>query len=220
MIKSIRICVKKIEKLELMPGAYISEKELCTLYGVTRHVVRGAITLAKERKLLEVYPQRGTFVSLIDMGYVEDILFVRESLEKECLRRIMALSDDEIMALSDKLHDNIEFQRASLDEGIELDRFYEIDAEFHGMLFEAVDKKHSMELIRDHYIHVRRWRNYDFKSDSKRLEEIIKEHMAIIEGIKNKNVDEACNSMHMHLDTVTRFQNRFKDTQSEYFIFR
>ena len=57
----------KIEKLVYLPGDKISENELCKQYGVSRHIIRTAIGRLKERTLLTVYPQRGTFVSLIDM---------------------------------------------------------------------------------------------------------------------------------------------------------
>ena len=52
----------KIEKLVYLPGEKISENELCKQYGVTRHIVRSAISRLKERLLVTVYPQRGTFV--------------------------------------------------------------------------------------------------------------------------------------------------------------
>ena len=61
----------KIEKLVYLPGYKISENELCKQYGVSRHIIRTAISRLKERTLLTVYPQRGTFVSLIDMKAVE-----------------------------------------------------------------------------------------------------------------------------------------------------
>jgi DNA-binding GntR family transcriptional regulator len=48
----------KIEKLEYMPGDGISENELCAIYGVTRHVIRNALARLKQRKLVDVFPQR------------------------------------------------------------------------------------------------------------------------------------------------------------------
>ena len=44
-------------------------------------------------RLVEVYPQRGTFVSLIDMEYIQDILYLREAVEQDALARIMQMSD-------------------------------------------------------------------------------------------------------------------------------
>ena len=77
---------EKIEKLVYMPGERLSENELCKIYGVSRHIVRSAITRLKDRLLITVYPQRGTFVSLIDMRLVEKVLYLREALEQEAIR--------------------------------------------------------------------------------------------------------------------------------------
>ena len=71
---------EKIVELKYMPGEKISENDLSAQYGVSRHVVRSAITRLKERKLVDVYPQRGTFVSLMDMKYIETVLYVREAV--------------------------------------------------------------------------------------------------------------------------------------------
>ena len=42
-----------------------------------------------------------------------------------------------------------------------MDAFYALDNEFHGCLLDAVGKKDVMEIIREDYIHFRRWRNFD-----------------------------------------------------------
>lgn len=213
------LCLK-IEKLDLMPGESISENALCKSYGVTRHVVRGAITRAKDRGLLEVYPQRKTVVSLIKMEYVKDILFVRESIEQEGLSRVMELDDEKIALLVKKLNENLLQQKNILEDSTRLDEFYMVDNLFHKYILSAVDKAHAMDLISDQYIHVRRWRNFESGYNLKRYEEIIKEHKKLVKAIESKNklAGRAC--LHEHLDTVTRLQEHFKGVHSEYFVFK
>ncbi len=88
----------KIENLEYMPGDKLSENELCKIYGVTRHVIRNSLATLKQRRLVDVYPQRGTFVSLIDMNYIEDILYMRESVEQEAMYRVIKYESKEKVA--------------------------------------------------------------------------------------------------------------------------
>ena len=90
---------EKIVELKYMPGEKISENDLSAQYGVSRHVVRSAITRLKERKLVDVYPQRGTFVSLMDMKYIETVLYVREAVEHEAASRLYRLADQELEEL-------------------------------------------------------------------------------------------------------------------------
>lgn len=212
------LCLK-IEKLVYMPGTRISENDLCQTYGVTRHIVRGAITRLKERRLLTVYPQRGTFVSLIDMGYVEDILYLRESVEQEALRRIMCLPDEMRAELAGQLKDNILTQKRIIKKEITMEEFYSIDNIFHLNLLSAVGKEHVMDLVKEQYIHVRRWRNFEVR-DMGRLAEIIHDHENLVETIVKGDAANGWQCLHNHLDTVNRLQGIFKNVQSEYFIFR
>ena len=215
------LCMK-IENLDLMPGESISENALCKSYGVTRHIVRGAITRAKERGLLEVYPQRKTVVSLINMGYVEDILFVRESIEQEALRRIMDLPEKDRMALVSVLKDNITKQKTYIDEEVEVESggFYTMDQRFHTLMLNAVGKAHAMALIEDNYIHVRRWRKFETSKKVSRRSEIIGEHESIVNAIENGNKYSVWEVLHKHLDTVTRYEGQFKGIHGKYFKFR
>jgi len=158
-----------------LPGYKISENELCKQYGVSRHIIRTAISRLKERTLLTVYPQRGTFVSLIDMKAVELILFIRESVEQEATRLLQFESQEVRERMGKAMKDCIERQRAAISENIDMDAFYALDNEFHGCLLDAVGKKDVMEIIREDYIHFRRWRNFDVVRTGRQAE-IIKEH--------------------------------------------
>ena len=212
------LCLK-IEKLVYMPGESISENDLCKTYGVSRHIVRGAITRAKSRRLLTVYPQRGTFVSLIDMGYVEDILYLRESVEQEAFRRVMNLDDTKIAELVGHMKKNLVEQKRVIKKEITMEEFYAIDNIFHSYLLSAVDKEQVMDLVKEQYIHVRRWRNFEANNIT-RLEEIIEDHEKLIETIEKKDCQAGWECLHTHLDTVTRLKDIFKTVQGEYFIFR
>lgn len=212
----VDLCLK-IEKLVYMPGDSISENDLCKTYGVTRHIVRSAITRLKDRKLITVYPQRGTFVSLIDMGLVEDVLYLRESIEQETLQRIIDKENNE--ELIKRLVDNIELQKKIISSDFTMEQFYEVDNDFHGLMLESVGKRDVMSLIKEHYIHVRRWRNFEVRN-VERLREIIKDHENIVDSIKNRKRVEGRDNLHNHLDTVSRLKDIFKIAEPEYFIFR
>ncbi len=78
----------RIIRNDLKPMTRLSEPELATEYGVSRQPVREAfITLANEG-LLEIRPQRGTRVKLIDFETVLDGRFVREAVEADIVKKI------------------------------------------------------------------------------------------------------------------------------------
>jgi len=208
------LCVK-IEKLEYMPGQGISENELCKQYGVSRHMVRGAFSKLKQRRLIEVYPQKGTFVSLIDKEYISDILFLRESIEQEALQRVILLED--VNPLCEKLQESIQLQKGCLREEGYSDEFYVRDTEFHRYIIREIGREKVLELVEDPYIHIRRWRNFEIRAVD-RMHQLISEHEEIVEAIREKNSVKVRQAMHIHLDTVGRYGKTFEAAEMQYFV--
>ena len=72
---------ERILHLELPPGAAISEIETAAAYHISRTPVRDAFKRLEQEGLLEIRPHIGTFISLIDLNAVSDVLYIREVLE-------------------------------------------------------------------------------------------------------------------------------------------
>lgn len=205
----------KIEKLEYMPGEKLSENELCKVYDTTRHVVRGALAKLKQQKLVDVFPQRGTFVSLIDMDYIEDVLYMREAAEQEAFCRIIA--KDDVEEVVGALRQIVEAQSNLAQDNGYTSEFQELDNQFHQILMKTVGKPNVMSLIEDPYIHIRRWRNFEVRSE-KRVQEIIKEHQDIVDAIEARDGGKGRERLHCHLDTVSRYSKPLKDAEAQYFV--
>src|ERR671921_101679 len=76
-----------IISLRLRPGTRLSENELALRFGTSRAPVREAIIRLAEEGLIEVLPQRGSFVTRISLSAMERARFVREALEVAVVRR-------------------------------------------------------------------------------------------------------------------------------------
>ena len=70
-----------IVQLQLRPGNVLSEAEVARQLGVSRQPVREAFIKLADTGLIEVRPQRGTFVKLISIREVQNARFVREAIE-------------------------------------------------------------------------------------------------------------------------------------------
>ena len=76
-----------IVTLKLRPGQSFSEQEVAQQLGVSRTPVREAFIKLADAGLVEVLPQRGTFVRKISVKAVKDARFVREAIELAVLRQ-------------------------------------------------------------------------------------------------------------------------------------
>ena len=205
----------KIETLKYMPGEMISEGDLCATYDTTRHTVRGALAVLKEKGFVEVYPQRGTFVSLIDLEYIDDVLFLRESVEQEAVHRIIEKGENE--KLVEKLRAEVKKQKAVKDPMANPPAFYKLDDAFHNAILEAAGRPKLSLLYEDSFVHVRRWRNFEVRYLN-RIENLPKEHEEIIAVIEKRDFKAARKILNHHLDSVGRYGREMRKQYPEYFV--
>lgn len=70
-----------ILECRLLPGVALSEVALAEQLGISRAPVREALRQLASEHLVEVIPQRGSFVALLDADRIRDAIFVREVIE-------------------------------------------------------------------------------------------------------------------------------------------
>ena len=141
----LRILKENIVMLELEPGSRISENELAAEIGVSRTPVREALIELSKSKIVEIYPQRGSYVSRIDWGLVEEAQFMRVTLEKAVIRlACQGLSEEKL----EVLEKNVKLQQFYIDNN-DIKELLELDNEFHKELFVLTNKVHIPRLIKD-----------------------------------------------------------------------
>ena len=72
---AIRVLLYNITTLELPPGSSVSENELSALMDLSRTPVREALIELSRLDLVEILPQRGSYISKIDYGLIEESRF-------------------------------------------------------------------------------------------------------------------------------------------------
>ena len=77
---------EQIINLDLLPGTKLSEIKVAKLFNCSRTPVRDSFYQLRLQGYVESRPQSGTFVTKIDLARVEEVRFVRESVEIAVLR--------------------------------------------------------------------------------------------------------------------------------------
>lgn len=191
--------LNRIINLELEPGQKISENTVCELYGVSRSVIRNSFARLMQAGFLEVYPQRGTYVSKIDLDYVRTALLIRIAIEKEMLYRFMAQEDKS--ETIKKMEENFREQEKFYYANDYINEFKQLDEKFHELIMLSVENKNILESLNEQLLHISRWRNVYIRSGYK-VSHLVDEHKEILEAIKENNVAKAMSSMSKHIDTI------------------
>ncbi|MPY19072.1 GntR family transcriptional regulator [Paenibacillus glucanolyticus] len=210
---SYHLLKDRILHLELEPGTKISEKEIADELNVSRTPVREAFMKLAEEELLDIIPQSGTIVSRINLRHVEEGRFIREKIEKE----IVALACDFFPEESRfRLETNIALQDVCAGNH-NFYKLFELDEEFHQILFEGVQKERTWKMLQQLNIHFNRLRLLRLSKDFN-WENIISQHKEMYQLIVNKKAEQAMKVMESHLRLVVVEQDILREKYPHYFI--
>ena len=204
---------QSIIQMVLAPGRALSEKEIADTFSVSRQPVREAFIRLSEAGLVEVKPQRGTYVVKISQQAVLEARFVREAIEVAELK-LAAKKGIEPSVLKE-LHDLLERQRRCLAPH-DYARFYHLDAAFHRTLSLGVRQQAAWKVIEEVRAQLDRVR-YLSVPHSTPLERLVDQHNHIIATIEARDVKRAEEAMMLHLreilvsmpDLIRRFPDMF-----------
>ncbi len=149
---SYQLLRNKIMHLEIEPGTKISEKEIANELNVSRTPVREAFMKLAEEELLDIIPQSGTIVSRINLRHVEEGRFIREKIEKEIVALACGQFGDDFRF---RMEANIAMQEVCASQN-NVCKLYELDEEFHQILFEASGKQRTWKMLQQLNIHFNR----------------------------------------------------------------
>jgi len=189
---ALRVLKENILCLELEPGSMVSENELALQLGLSRTPVREALMSLSKVRLVEVYPQRGSAVSLIDYDLVEESCFMRRVLECSVveLASQYATKEDKV-----ELEDNIALQERCL-RGGRLEALMQLDNEMHHILFRIARKEQTWDIMTSFTAHFDRVRSMALTTANERN---LADHRAIVRAVADGNAAEARRLMESHL---------------------
>ena len=170
---ALRVIKNNIIRLELAPGSRVSEKNLADEMGLSRTPVREALIELARGGIVEIYPQRGSVVALIDYSLVEEARFMRSVMENAVVRLVCEMAKPEDIL---KLGENLKLQEFYLDS-TDTGRLMELDDDFHKLLFDIAQKSQSYLLMQNLTLHFDRVRNMAL-SAVKELK-IVQDHQAL-----------------------------------------
>ncbi|MGB6103339.1 MAG: GntR family transcriptional regulator [Pusillimonas sp.] len=191
---------QKIISLELAPGTLVSRAELAVQFEVSQTPVREALLKLAEEKLVDVFPQASTRVSLIDVAFARETHFLRRSLELELVRELAISHEPELI---EELRALLRKQE-TLRDAKNLAGFTEADLAFHRALYLAAGKEPLWYLVRSRSGHHDRLRQLHLPVVGK-LDRIINDHGRIIDAIDRHDPEGAQQALREHLSGTLEY---------------
>lgn len=197
--------IEQIESGELKPGDKLpNELELAEELGISRGILREALTILQAREYIVRKPKDGTLVnpdimdilmsrngiSLKEATYI-DLLEMRECVEERVVEKIIDLASDEKILELEEFLDPIQEQING----------NSVDYYFHYKLAQLSQNAMFVNFIDAYYDVIDELTKKTTKKKSRKTE-INQEHRKIVEYIVKRDKEKAVNAMLEHLRKV------------------
>ena len=178
---------------------------------VSRMPVREALKRLDSEGLVVFINNRGATVTKHTLEEITEIFDVRNLLEVDLLRKSIPLMEEKHFKLCEDLLDKMEI---SYEAGNVAD-WGPLNAEYHGMLYEAANQKLTMQLLDRVSMQANRYVGMHIDKLQK-IDNADHDHRFLLHFARIKDVDAAANLLHSHLqNTKLQILELISQTRSE-----
>ena len=207
-----RILRRDIVQCLIPPGTPLSEKEVSVRFDVSRQPVREAFIKLAENGLIQIRPQRGSYVNKISMTQVRNGCFVRQAIECAVVRRAGTMINDEQLY---QLEQNLNQQRVAV-ERQQLNDFFQLDDEFHQKLSLIADCQLAWDTIENIKATIDRVR-YMSLDHVTPPDMLLRQHLDIFQALEKRDLDAVEKAMNIHLHEISESVLLIRQENSEWF---
>ena len=193
---------EQIETLVLKPGTELNLTELSESLGVSRSPLRDALLRLERDSLVDIFPQKGTRVSYLDISDIRQERFMRMNLELGALKSFMDLELNDLAkeAYVTRLKSLLLKQKAALISGSYID-FLKADDEMHATFYSQLGYERVYAVLFSHTGNERRIRLLSSLAGNI-ANDIETQHEAIIDAIARGAKEEVLELDRDHLNKI------------------
>lgn len=204
-----RSILEAIVYLDVKPTTLLDTGELQAIFNVSRTPLREAMIQLARDGFVKLLPQRGSYVSPIDLDEVEKARFIRVCLEKEILAQACDSCDD---ATYRELRYVLDCQRDAAAGGGDNRALHGLDEKFHRIYFEACKRGNIWTYLRSSNLHYLRFRILNIPMQGMR-EFTYNHHESLFKALVDRDKAKAASVIEQHLNTDNwTAKNLFEET--------
>ena len=195
---------EKIINLSLPPEMSLVEKEIASIFQVSKTPVREALIRLVNDKLVTIVPKSGSYVTSISLERYLEACFIRVTLESGCVKRLAkkGISLSQQVKLKSLIIEEQQIKDNKNSSNNSLTSPFEINELFHRTLFEYAGLLGAWYLLDSSKAEMERVWHLEKKVGIRRSCDEISEHYTIVEAIINRDPTAASEAMADHIGEV------------------
>ncbi|MGD9211921.1 MAG: GntR family transcriptional regulator [Desulfobacteraceae bacterium] len=186
-----------IVTMKLLPGNSLSEAEVAKQMGISRQPVREAFIQLSKIGMLNIIPQKGSYIVKIKERDVENATFIRESIEVAIVQRACSFAKKEHIDQMFTMIARQEEAAAKADQ----ERFLSLDDGFHHTIALSADCLYGWHIVENLKAQMDRVRFLSLP-EATPITKIVNQHLRVAQAIKSRDKDAACGAMKIHLREI------------------
>ena len=164
---------------------------------------------------METVPYRGTYVTLLSLDNIKQMIYMRVAVETMVLRDFLNVQNPMVM---EEIRHAIAMQKALIQtSGFEPEQFYRMDAQLHSIWFGAVKRQTLWEMLQAQQLHYTRFRMLDFTTETD-FSRITEEHEELFRLLCEKDEKGLEKALKDHLYySMKRMRHAIEVEYKDYF---
>ena len=199
-LQAYEAIVERLVFRQLLPGQFVTQRELVELCGLPLGAIREAIPRLEADGLIAALRQRGLQIASIDVRFVRNAYRLRRILESEAAahaaRQASAAFLDRVEAEHRAILDRM---AGPLPEAAAEDA-QRVDWAMHEALIGFLDNELAAEVYRVNSIKVRMASQQRLRVTGANIGRVMREHMTIIEALKRRDAEASVAAVRDHID--------------------
>ena len=188
----------------ILPGQFISQRELMTLLDMPLGAVREMIPRLEAGGLIKTVPQRGLQIAHVDLKLIRNAFQVRSMIEREAVLAFVQSASDAELAAIEAAHQQIlaRANKASTTDGQLLDDAQALDWGLHDRMVDALGNEIVSVLYRVNSLRVRLINLEQSVITPARLIPAMQEHLSFIAALRERNAPQAAALLDAHINSA------------------
>ena len=213
---------QQIIDFTLLPGEFLSENTLAAQTHTSRTPVREAIARLASEQCVEVFPQRGTQVSLISMELVRQAVFFRLVLERDVLEQLCkpGLTPEQLEELEHSLALQREYYAKQQSSAL-----LEEDTRMHQLFYRCCGRERAWDafagincdMLRIRYLQIL---TYSYKANMAEVrswENHLIEHRLILDALRRRDYEALRFTVQQHIVSIEQDGDHLRRIYPQYF---